>query len=233
MNLTGSPDYGARIRIVGDAGGGCSSDPFRQFNTVAFQGPLVNSVGLESGASYLHGCFASALDLSIAKHPAAGWAQYSSPRRSIQGAECRRDHGPERDPHHVQPERSGHERCAGIRSGHRPLEQRGQPAAKRIGEPRSFEAEERRLWCRDWLPSATQRPTAGQILVLGGLALRARRIPVSQVFSVPSARHPRSTRESSDHPHHTRTRKAAARHRTMTRTASVPLRNPYRSFRPL
>jgi len=68
VNLTGSPDYGARIRIVGDPGGGCSSDPYRQFNTAAFQGPLVNSVGLESGASYMHGCFASALDLSIARN---------------------------------------------------------------------------------------------------------------------------------------------------------------------
>ncbi len=57
VNLTGSPDYGARMRIVGDPGGGCSSDPYRQFSTAAFQGPLVNSVGLESGASYLHGCF--------------------------------------------------------------------------------------------------------------------------------------------------------------------------------
>jgi hypothetical protein len=68
VNLTGSPDYGARVRIVGDPGSGCSSDPYRQFNTAAFQGPLTNSVGLESGASYLHGCFLSALDLSIARN---------------------------------------------------------------------------------------------------------------------------------------------------------------------
>jgi hypothetical protein len=68
VNLTGSPDYGARIRIVGDPGSGCSSDPYRQFNTAAFQGPLSNSVGLESGAGYMKGCFASALDLSIARN---------------------------------------------------------------------------------------------------------------------------------------------------------------------
>jgi hypothetical protein len=68
VNLTGSPDYGARVRIVGDPGSGCSSDPLRQFNTSAFQGPLPNSVGLESGAGYLHGCFASAFDLSIARN---------------------------------------------------------------------------------------------------------------------------------------------------------------------
>ena len=49
VNLTGSPDFAPRIRIVGDPGSGCSSDPYRQFNTAAFQGPLVGSVGLESG----------------------------------------------------------------------------------------------------------------------------------------------------------------------------------------
>jgi hypothetical protein len=68
VSLTGSPDYGARIRINGDPGSGCSSDPYRQLNTAAFLGPLFGSVGLESGASYLHGCFASVLDFSIARN---------------------------------------------------------------------------------------------------------------------------------------------------------------------
>jgi hypothetical protein len=68
VNLTGSPDYGARVRVTGDPGSGCSSDPYRQFNTAAFQGPLTGSVGLESGNSYLSGCFAQALDLSIARN---------------------------------------------------------------------------------------------------------------------------------------------------------------------
>lgn len=67
-NLTGSPDYGARIRVIGDPGSGCSSDPYRQFNTSAFQGPLVGSVGLESGNSYLKGCFINVLDLAIARN---------------------------------------------------------------------------------------------------------------------------------------------------------------------
>jgi hypothetical protein len=67
-NLTGSPDYGARIRVVGDPGEGCSSDPLRQFNTAAFQGPLVGSVGLESGNDYLRGCFMSVFDLAIARN---------------------------------------------------------------------------------------------------------------------------------------------------------------------
>ncbi len=65
VNLTGSPDYGGRIRIVGDTGSGCSDDVYRQFDAAAFQGPLTGSVGLESGNNYLKGCFQSALDLSL------------------------------------------------------------------------------------------------------------------------------------------------------------------------
>jgi hypothetical protein len=68
VNLTGSPDYAARVNIVGNTGSGCSSDVYRQFNTAAFQGPAVGSVGLESGASYLRSCFSSVLDLAIARN---------------------------------------------------------------------------------------------------------------------------------------------------------------------
>ena len=68
VNVTGSPDFAPRIRIVGDAGQGCSNDPYRQFNAVAFQAPLTNSVGLESGNDYLKGCFSSVFDLSIARN---------------------------------------------------------------------------------------------------------------------------------------------------------------------
>ena len=67
VNLTGSPDYGARVVVLGDPGEGCSADPFRQFNTAAFQGPAVGSVGLESGVGYLRGCFISRTDLAIAR----------------------------------------------------------------------------------------------------------------------------------------------------------------------
>jgi hypothetical protein len=68
VNLTGSPDFAPRIRIVGDPGKGCSSDPYRQFNAAAFQGPVVGSVGLDSGNNYLQGCFSNVLDLSIARN---------------------------------------------------------------------------------------------------------------------------------------------------------------------
>src|SRR5205823_10107443 len=64
----GSPDYAARVRVVGDPGKGCASDPYRQFNVTAFQGPPIGSVGLDSGNDYIHGCFLSVLDLAIARN---------------------------------------------------------------------------------------------------------------------------------------------------------------------
>lgn len=67
VNLTGSPDYAARVRVGGDPGAGCSSDPLRQFDTSVFAGPLPGSLGLESGNDYLRGCFVSQLDMAIAR----------------------------------------------------------------------------------------------------------------------------------------------------------------------
>jgi hypothetical protein len=67
-NLTGSPDYGARIYVVGDPGSGCNNaDVYRQFNTAAFKGPGVNSLGLESGNNYLKGCFQEVTDVALAR----------------------------------------------------------------------------------------------------------------------------------------------------------------------
>jgi hypothetical protein len=67
VNLTGSPSYGARIRVIGDPGSGCSDDPYRLFNTAAFAGPGYNSTGLESGANLMQGCFENTVDLAIAR----------------------------------------------------------------------------------------------------------------------------------------------------------------------
>jgi hypothetical protein len=67
VNLTGSPDFAPRVRVVGDPGRGCSSDPLRQFDARAFLGPVVGSDGLESGNGYLRGCFISSTDLAIAR----------------------------------------------------------------------------------------------------------------------------------------------------------------------
>ena len=68
VNLTGSPSYAGRIKVIGDPGSGCSNDQYRQFNTAAFAAPGYTSTGLESGASLLGGCFDKTTDLSIARN---------------------------------------------------------------------------------------------------------------------------------------------------------------------
>jgi hypothetical protein len=75
VNLTGSPSYPARIRVVGDPGSGCSSNQYAQFNTSAFAGPTYGSVGLESGANLMRGCFQKITDLSIARNIRLGGAR--------------------------------------------------------------------------------------------------------------------------------------------------------------
>ena len=42
-NLTGSPDYGARIVYMGDPGSGCSSNQYTQFNRSAVTGPTTTA----------------------------------------------------------------------------------------------------------------------------------------------------------------------------------------------
>jgi hypothetical protein len=68
VNLTGSPNYGARVRILDETGRGCSGNQYAQFTTNAFAGPLPGSVGLESGRNYLVGCPDNILDLAVARN---------------------------------------------------------------------------------------------------------------------------------------------------------------------
>ena len=96
VNITGSNDFGGRVRIVGDPGSGCSDDMYRQFNAAAFQGPLTDSDGLESPNGYLRGCFQSVLDLSIARNIRMGGApEPSASRGHVQRAERGGHHRPQ------------------------------------------------------------------------------------------------------------------------------------------
>jgi hypothetical protein len=65
VNLTGSPDYGARIVILGDTGSGCSDNQYKQFTVESFTGPQPGSLGLESGQNYMVGCPDRTVDLSL------------------------------------------------------------------------------------------------------------------------------------------------------------------------
>jgi hypothetical protein len=67
VNLTGSPDYGARIVYVGDPGSGCSGDRYRMFDVNVVRGPQFGSVGLESGRNVLRTCGDKIVDLAISR----------------------------------------------------------------------------------------------------------------------------------------------------------------------
>ena len=67
VNLTGSPDYGARVIFTGDPGSGCSGNQYRQFNVEVVRGPQYNSVGLESGRNILRDCMTKIVDLAISR----------------------------------------------------------------------------------------------------------------------------------------------------------------------
>ena len=67
VNLTGSPDFGARVVLTGNPGSGCSSNQFAQFNTAVVTGPTYGSIGEESGINYLRGCSTQVADASFVR----------------------------------------------------------------------------------------------------------------------------------------------------------------------
>jgi hypothetical protein len=83
QNLTGSPSYAARIRIVGDPGSGCSDNQYAQFNMAAFAGPTYNSLGLESGRNYMRGCFENNFDFAVARNIRLGGSRQLQLRADI------------------------------------------------------------------------------------------------------------------------------------------------------
>jgi hypothetical protein len=68
VNLTGSPDYGARIVFNGDPGSGCSDNQYAQFNASAVAGPTYFSNGMESGRNILEGCPNKTVDLALVRN---------------------------------------------------------------------------------------------------------------------------------------------------------------------
>jgi hypothetical protein len=98
-NLTGSPDYTARIVIpnLSTIGGGCSSDQFSQFNnkvaaasggvspvtSVAFSGPQPGSLALESGQNLFTGCGNKNLDVAIQRNIKLGGSRQLQLRADV------------------------------------------------------------------------------------------------------------------------------------------------------
>ena len=155
--MTGSPDYGGRVRIVGDPGQGCSSDHVSQFKTAAFQGPRDNSVGLESGTELPAGCFPSVLDLAVARNIRFGGGGNFSARRHVQCAERGGNHRPQ----HVEGESQDSNDPVTI---HQPAVRRGQRQSRaRPRHPPNQAGPLRRGKC---LSGAADGADAGAVFVL-------------------------------------------------------------------
>jgi hypothetical protein len=69
VNLTGSPDYGARVTLLDGLGSGCGGldNQYAQFNYKAITPPTFGSVGMESGRNYMRGCFNRNVDMSFVR----------------------------------------------------------------------------------------------------------------------------------------------------------------------
>ena len=80
VNLTGSPDYAARIVFVGDPGSGCSDNQYAQFNVTAVTGPTYNSDGLESGRNLMRACPNKTVDLSLSRNIRLGGGRQATIR---------------------------------------------------------------------------------------------------------------------------------------------------------
>ena len=66
-NLTGTPDFGARVVVTCDPGHGSSSDPYRQIDTSCFAPPKPGSNGDESARFFLWAPPIVNLDMSVSK----------------------------------------------------------------------------------------------------------------------------------------------------------------------
>jgi len=75
VNLTGSPDYGARIVYIGDPGSGCTNNQYAQFNAASVTGPTYGSLGLESSRNTLRGCPDKTVDLALMRDIRMGGAR--------------------------------------------------------------------------------------------------------------------------------------------------------------
>ena len=67
VNLTGSPDWGARVDLLDGLGSGCSDNQYAQFNGSAITPPTFGSVGMESGRNYMRGCLTRNVDMSLVR----------------------------------------------------------------------------------------------------------------------------------------------------------------------
>jgi hypothetical protein len=67
-NITGTPDFGPRIVIIGNPKAGTSDNPYNRLSAAAFSAPSPGSIGIESRRNYLNTPGVNNFDMSLQKN---------------------------------------------------------------------------------------------------------------------------------------------------------------------
>ena len=142
VNITGSPDYAGRVRIVGDPGRGCSDDPYRQFNATAFQGPLYEQRWASNRRQRLSaGLLQSVLDLAIARNFRLGGSRNLQLRAEMFNApNAGHRHRPQHDDESGEPSRSGDDHQPAVRCRTAPSTQARAGATRALAQANGWQA---------------------------------------------------------------------------------------------
>ena len=107
VNLTGSPDYGARIVYIGDPGQRLLERPVPRSSTSrAVTGPTYNSTMMESGRNIMRGCPDKRVDMSLSRDIRLGGNRTArAPARRVQPVQHGHLQQPQREHPVQQPDR--------------------------------------------------------------------------------------------------------------------------------
>ena len=119
VNLTGSPDYGARVRIVGDPGSGCSE---RRLPAVQYGGvPGAARTTASASSRATTTCAAASRACSTWPSPGtSGWAAAANIQLRVDmfnAPNAGRHHRPQHDDEPDEPDRSGDDHQPAVRCG--------------------------------------------------------------------------------------------------------------------
>ena len=102
QNLTGSPNYAARVVITGDPGNGCSSDSHGS-STPRPSAGRSRAAWVSSPAATTWSAVRTRPDLAIARNIKLGRHASSSSGRDVQRVQLGDHHGPQLDDEHCEP----------------------------------------------------------------------------------------------------------------------------------
>ena len=154
VNLTGSPDYAARVYVVGDSGKRLLVESAQAVQHQRVQGAGGGKRRARVGSNYMRGCFVSSLDLAIARTIQLGGNRAAADSAGrVQHVQSGGHHQPQRLDDAVEPGRSDHHPESAVQRG-------------RFGQAGVRASARRGLRRRDRLPGAADDAVPDPVLVL-------------------------------------------------------------------